>query len=153
MQALHVHQATFVELDALVGLFDLYRQCQGLATDLPGARAFLRARFDHGESVVFMAQRGAEAIGFAQLYPSWSSTSMARVFVLNDLYVHDSGRRMGAARQLLAAVEGYAWSHGAARLTLNVMRDNAAGRALYAACGWVHDAQHHMFHRFAPAAP
>jgi ribosomal protein S18 acetylase RimI-like enzyme len=144
-----VRQALLTDLEALVELFDQYRQFQGKTSDLPAARAFLQARFDHGESVVFIADDGAAPVGFAQLYPSYSSVSLARVFVLNDLFVQPSARRKGAAAKLLAAVEAHAWSLGAARVTLNVARDNRAGQALYESQGWRRDTQFFMYHRFA----
>lgn len=149
MSALCVRQAVFADLPALAGLFDQYRQFQGRPGDVDAALAFLRARFDHGESVVFIAIDGSAAIGFTQLYPAYSSVALARVFVLNDLFVQASGRRRGAATRLLAAAEAYAWSLGAARLTLNVAADNAAGQQLYAARGWQRDEQFVVFHRFA----
>ena len=149
MNTLTVRQAVLADLDDLAALFDQYRVFQGQASDPAAARAFLQQRFDHGESAVFMACEGPAAIGFAQLFPSWSSVALARVFILNDLFVHPSGRRKGVASLLLAAVERHAWSLGAVRVTLNVARDNQAGQALYAAQGWTQDAQFHMFHRFA----
>lgn len=143
-----VRQATFSDLDDLAQLFDRYRVFQGQASDVSAAREFLRARFDHGESVVFLAHDGLAMQGFAQLYPSYSSTALARVFILNDLFVHDSGRRKGIGARLLRAVEAYAWAQGAARVTLNVAIDNAPGQALYEAEGWARDAQFFMYHRF-----
>jgi GNAT superfamily N-acetyltransferase len=88
------------------------------------------------------------ALGFAQLFPSYSSVALARVFILNDLFVQAAGRRRGVASKLLGAVERHAWSLGAARVTLNVARDNLVGQALYAARGWSQDAHYHMFHRY-----
>ena len=88
-------------------------------------------------------------LGFAQLYPSFSSTALAGVFILNDLFVHEKVRRKGVACKLLAALEAYAWSEGAARVTLNVARDNAQAQALYQAQGWSRDAQFFTYHRFA----
>jgi ribosomal protein S18 acetylase RimI-like enzyme len=52
------------------------------------------------------------------------------------------------ASRLLTALEAYAWAQGAARVTLNVARDNLQGQALYQAAGWRQDAQFHMYHRF-----
>ena len=147
MTPITVRQAVFSDLDALAQLFDLYRVFQGKSSDLAAGHAFLRARFDHGESVIFLAQEGSQALGFAQLYPSYSSTALARVFVLNDLFVHEQGRRKGVASKLLAAVEAYAWAHGAVRVSLNVALDNLPGQALYKAHGWSQDAQFLMFHR------
>jgi GNAT superfamily N-acetyltransferase len=152
MSNVTVRQATYADLEELAELFDRYRVFQGQESDLPAARSFLRARFDHGESVVFMAHDSSMPLGFAQLYPSYSSTSLARVFILNDLFVREQGRRKGVASKLLAALEGYAWSHGAARVTLNVARDNTAGQELYEAQGWSKDAQYFMYHRF-PGSP
>ena len=148
MSRITVRQAVFSDLGELAELFDQYRVFQGKDSDLRAARAFLQARFDHGESVVFIAYETSLPLGFAQLFPSYSSTSLARVFILNDLFVHEEGRRKGVASRLLAALEGYAWAHGAARVTLNVASDNEPGQALYEAQGWSKDAQFFMYHRY-----
>ena len=151
MSNITVRKAIAADLEALTLLFDQYRVFQGKESDLPGARFFLQQRFERLESVVFVAHEGFAPLGFAQLYPSFSSTSLARVFVLNDLFVREEGRRKGVASKLLDALEAYAWSEGAARVTLNVAIDNAAGQALYEAQGWRRDAEFFMYHRF-PAA-
>lgn len=143
-----VRQAEHHELDELAALFDDYRKFQGQPSDPSAARQFLQARFDGRDSAVFIARKGAAAIGFTQLYPSYSSVSMARVFVLNDLFVKASSRRQGVAARLLAAAAAYAWSHGAVRLTLNVAKANHGGQAIYESQGWVRDQRFHMFHRY-----
>lgn len=141
-------QAVLADLDPLSVLFDEYRQFQGRASDVAAGRSFLLERFNHGESVLFIAHEGNAPVGFAQLYPSFSSVSLSRVFVLNDLYVRPAARRGGAASALLAALEQYAWSFGASRVTLNVARDNTSAQALYRARGWQEDEQFYMFHRY-----
>lgn len=153
MSDLTVRQATAADLDAAVPLFDGYRRFQGEPADLPGARAFLKARFEHGDSVVFLAEAAVgagtgrpAAVGFAQLYPIYSSVAMARVFILNDLFVAEAGRRRGVASALLAAVEAHGRRFGAVRLSLNVTRDNTPGQALYAGRGWQRDEQFFMYH-------
>lgn len=151
MNDIRVRQAVLSDLDDLAALFDSYRVFQGRPSDPAAARAFLRERFEHGESIVFIAFDGLAALGFAQLFPSFSSVALQRVFILNDLFVRASGRRKGVASALLAAVEQHARSLGAVRVTLNVARDNLPGQALYAARGWRQDAQFHMFHH-EPAA-
>ena len=148
MSSITVRQAIFADLEELARLFDQYRVFQGKESDQSAARSFLKARIDHGESIVFLAHEGSVPLGFAQLYPSYSSTALARVFILNDLFVHENGRRKGVASKLLAALEGYAWAHGAARVTLNVARDNGPGRGLYETQGWSKDEQFFMYHRY-----
>lgn len=72
-------------------------------------------------------------VGMAQLYPSFSSTALARVFILNDLFVSEAGRRAGVATALLQAVENYAWTFGACRVSLNVAQSNLPAQDLYRA--------------------
>jgi GNAT superfamily N-acetyltransferase len=143
-----VRQAVAADIEPLAGLFDQYRQFQGQASDLTAARSFLAERFGHGESVVLIATAENAAVGFAQLYPSFSSVWLSRVFVLNELFVLEAARGRGVASQLLSAVESYAWSFGASRVTLNVARANVSAQQVYAARGWKQDDQFFMFHRF-----
>ncbi|MEO7708126.1 MAG: GNAT family N-acetyltransferase [Caldimonas sp.] len=147
-----VRQAVSADLEPLADLFDRYRQFQGQPADRAAARRFLKARFDHGESILFIALEEATALGFAQLYPSFSSVALSRVFILNDLFVAEDGRRRQVASRLLAELEAYAWSFGACRVTLNVGRSNTSAQALYAARGWEQDERHLMVHRYPPPA-
>ncbi len=140
MQAnLTIRQAVLADLDALVPLFDQYRRFYNKPSDPAAARAFLTARFEHGESVLFIAHDGAQALGFTQLYPSFSSVSLARVFVFNDLFVLEAGRRRGIAKGLIEAAAGYAKATGAIALNLSTARNNHHAQALYHASGWERD--------------
>lgn len=150
MKPIAVRQAVLSDLEELAQLFDQYRQFQAQPSDVAAARAFLRARFDHSESILFLAHDGATPVGFAQLYPSFSSVALARVFILNDLFVREAGRRKGVASALLAAVEAYGMALGAVRITLNVARDNQSAQALYEARGWQQDDHFYMYHRYPP---
>jgi GNAT superfamily N-acetyltransferase len=150
MRTITVRQAVTTDLEILSALFDQYRQFQGKAADLSACRSFLRDRFDRLESTVFLAWHSGHALGFAQLYPSFSSTALARVFILNDLFVAQAGRRSGAATALLAAAEAHAWSFGACRLSLNVTHINSPAQRLYEATGWVRDSEFFMYHRYPP---
>ena len=146
-----VRQAVLADLEPLTALFDAYRRFQGRPGDLSAARDFLRSRFDHGESIVFIARVGDVPAGFAQLYPSFSSVALRRVYILNDLFVDESARRRHVASRLLEAVEAHAWSFGASRITLNVARTNTDAQSLYDARGWTRDDQYFMVHRFPPS--
>ena len=72
--------------------FDLYRLFYGQESNLEGAKEFLKERLVNEESVVFIAFDENNPIGFVQLYPSFSSVSMERSWVLNDLYVKETAR-------------------------------------------------------------
>ena len=145
-QAPTVRQAVRADVAVLAPLFDSYRQFYGRAADLAAAQAFLRARFDRGESVVFLAHAAGEPVGFTQLYPSFSSVSLARTFVLNDLFVLPGQRRNGIATQLLRAATDHARSLGAVRVTLNTDIENTSAQALYEARGWKRDREYFVYH-------
>ncbi len=132
-------QASVADLDQLAPLFDGYRQFYRGAPDLAGARAFLQARLERRESVVLLAEDGGTAIGFTQLYPSFSSVSMGSTFVLNDLFVSQDARQRGAGAILLTAAAQYARSTGAIALSLSTARDNTTAQSLYRAMGWQQD--------------
>jgi ribosomal protein S18 acetylase RimI-like enzyme len=133
-----VRQATIFDLELIVPLFDAYRQFYGKPVDPDLARRFLLERFQHGESIIFLAVKkdGTAAVGFTQLYPSFSSVSAARIFVLNDLFVSAEGRRQGVGAMLLDAAARFGRAAGAVRLTLSTEATNAAAQALYEREGW-----------------
>lgn len=150
MSTVTVRQAVLADLEAIADLFNQYRQFQGKAADLLACRNFLHARFEHAESTVFIATIEGHPVGFAQLYPSFSSTVLARVFILNDLFVTQSGRRRGVGAALLRTVEDYAWSLGSCRASLNVAQGNVFAQELYEAAHWVRDKEFFMYHRYPP---
>ena len=135
-----VRQAIIGDLDLLVPLFDAYRVFYQNPSDPALARAFLRDRFEHNQSVVFLAvDEAGEALGFAQLYPSFSSGAAKRVFILNDLYVMGAARRRGVGAQLMRACAGFARAAGAVRLTLMTAKSNLVAQGLYESEGWARD--------------
>ena len=135
-----VTHAQPADLDALAALFDAYRQFYGQPSDLAAARDWLRNRLRFGESRVLLARRDREAVGFAQLYPMFSSVRMARIWILNDLFVLPAMRRQGVAASLLDAAAAFARDDGAAGIQLETGLDNAVARAAYRAAGWREDA-------------
>lgn len=151
MNQVSIRQAAFADLETIVPLFDQYRQFQGQPSDLSVAHAFLRSRFDHGDSVVFLAWHGRDAVGFAHVYAIYSSITLKRAFILNDLFVLPAARRSGVAAALLAAVEEHAWKLDASRVTLTVARFNTDAQATYVAAHWQQDEQFYMYNRYRDA--
>jgi GNAT superfamily N-acetyltransferase len=150
MNTLFVRQAVLSDLNALIPLFDRYRQFYGKASDPAAARSFLSDRFNHGESTLFIAEKDAIAMGFAQLYPCFSSVSLARTFILNDLFVDARYRRQGVAKLLIEAATEYASSLGAIRMTLSTAIANTEAQALYQAAGWRREEQFYAYHLAIP---
>jgi len=137
--AVDIRRAGSDDLDALAGLFDLYRQFYRQPSDLAGARAFLSERIARDESVIFLAEDSGQPFGFTQLYPSFTSSGMKRTFILNDLFVVSEARGRGVATALLRHAAKFAQGEGAARLGLSTAVDNSAAQALYEREGWKRD--------------
>jgi GNAT superfamily N-acetyltransferase len=146
MTSITIRQAVLADLDTVAILFDAYRQFYGQASDEAAAKAFLQARFEHGQSVVLLAESKGQAVGFTQLYPSFSSVSMARVFVLNDLFVAPTARRLGVGEALLTAAADHARQFGAVRLSLTTDVQNLPAQALYESMGWARDQKFYAYH-------
>lgn len=115
---------------------------------MTAARQFLYERFKNYQSVIFIAlEENGDGVGFTQLFPSFSSVSMERTFILNDLYVAPGARRGGVATKLLDAAARYGRSAGAIRLTLSTVLDNDSAKALYLLSqGWKQDEVFCVFH-------
>jgi len=143
----HIRRATLADLDALAPLFDAYLVFYEKPSDIAAARAFLEARIAAGQSAVFLALQDGAVVGFTQLYPSFSSVSLAPIHVLNDLYVQDSARRAGVAKALLVAAIEYARIEGSVRLALSTARANTAAQALYEHYGWTRD-DHYLTYEY-----
>ncbi|GAB6262249.1 GNAT family N-acetyltransferase [Photobacterium sp. R1] len=128
MKILNVSNA---ELEQVEVLFDAYRQFYEQSSDLEAARLFIAMRLEAQDSVIFLAQNETgEALGFVQLYPSFSSVAMKRMWYLNDLYVAENDRHQGVARALLKHVETFAKETNALTVKLATAASNEKAKAL-----------------------
>ncbi len=136
--AVSIRRATIEDLDLIVPLFDDYRRFYRQPSDPVLARTFVADRFRHHQSVIFLAldDDNGSALGFTQLYPSFSSALARPIYILNDLFVAPAARRRNVARRLLESAAEFGKQSGAARLGLSTALDNAPARALYESAGW-----------------
>lgn len=144
MVAIEIVQADLSHLEPLVPLFDAYRQFYRKAANEEGARTFLRDRLSQQDSTIFLARPDTNAeetpaLGFVQLYPSFSSTRMRRLWILNDLYVIPTARQQGIGRSLLERARHFGQSTGAVALSLATEITNESAQALYRSVGYEQD--------------
>jgi ribosomal protein S18 acetylase RimI-like enzyme len=140
-----IQKATLIELDSLAELFNLYRVFYEQKSDLEGARAFLKERLTNEESVIFIAHDGNNPLGFVQLYPSFSSVSMKRSWVLNDLYVKEHARGKGVGEQLIKTAIHFAIETGAKGIMLETGRENVNAQRLYEKIGFVKESNYFYY--------
>lgn len=136
---MEVFQARLEHLEEVSQLFDQYRVFYNALSDLKTAKKFLEERFQKGDSIIFIAINEERIVGFTQLYPSFSSVSMKRVWILNDLFVEEVYRGNGIAKLLMSTAENFARETGAIRIILATQILNVAAQALYELRGYTKD--------------
>ena len=138
-------RATLHDLDSLSELFDLYRGFYQQKSDLRGAKVFLEKRLINEESIIFIAFEGVDPIGFIQLYPSFSSVSMKKIWVLNDLYVKEKVRGKGFGESLVRKAIVFAEGTDAKGVLLETNQENIAAQTLYKKIGFIEETNHFYF--------
>ena len=128
---MELYQATLEDLEGTSHLFNLYRMFYNQESDLERARAYIKERIESKDSVIFIVKDKGELIGFTQLYPTFSSISMKRAWILNDLYVDAGARKQGVGEMLLNKAKEFAIETGAKCLSLSTAQDNVSAQKLY----------------------
>jgi GNAT superfamily N-acetyltransferase len=131
-------QADISHLHLIAPLFDAYRQFYKQATDLSLAEAFLKERIEQKESVIFLAMEDKKAVGFTQLYPTFSSVSAQKTWVLNDLFVLPEMRGKRVGEGILKHAQKFVKETNGKGLALETATDNSAQK-LYEKLGWQKD--------------
>jgi len=139
-----ISKASLSDLNLITPLFDAYRVFYKQESDMEAAKKFISERLKKEESTIFLARSGEEAIGFTQLFPVFSSVSVQRMHILNDLYVNPEYRGNGVATLLLNEAKHFALENGSKGLGLETAQDNPA-QALYERLGWEKDSTLHYF--------
>lgn len=131
-----VSRAGLQELGELLPLVEGYRSfCKRAASDR--TERYLRDRIVNDEAIVFIARQDGSPMAFTLIYPTFSTTALAPIWLLSDLFVTEQARGRGVASALMEEVERAAREAGAARIWLRTGHDNAAAQALYEGRGWV----------------
>lgn len=140
-----VIEAEIQHLEPLVDLFDAYRVWYRKPSNKEKAFHFLKDRISNGESKVFLSKRGTDYNGFVQLYPLFSSTRMARLWLLNDLYIIPEARGNGISKLLINRAKSLAETTNAAGLMLETEKSNTIGNQLYPSTNFEVDQDHNYY--------
>jgi ribosomal protein S18 acetylase RimI-like enzyme len=136
LQTCDVRRASLDDLDALLPLVHGYRLFYQQAPDDAGERRFVAKHLRDGSSAIFFATSQDRAVGFVQLFESWSTVHLAPVLILEDLFVEDGFRGQGIARELIDAALRFAREIGAAGVFLETATGNTRAQQVYEREGW-----------------
>ncbi len=138
--------AELEDLAELSQLFDEYRVFYQQESELAGGEAFLRQRMENQESYIWLAILDEQVVGFTQLYPCFSSVSLARQWLLNDLYVSPGARRQGVAQGLIKEVLAFSQGMGSKGVLLETAVTNLPAQSLYEKIGFVREKNYQFFY-------
>lgn len=131
MNKLTLRQAAIQDLSKIVPIFDSYREYFKQQKDPVRVERFLFEKFEHMESVIFIAQIEDEVVGFAQLYPVFSSLTLQRVWLLNDFFIAEEFRGSGVGTQLFAKVKEFTMLTKSKGIELSVEHTNKKAWAFW----------------------
>ncbi len=134
-----IRRAERRDLLQLTLLFNNYRKFYKQSQDLEACKTFIKRRIENNDSYIFVASRKSQLVGFVQLYTSFSSVSMEKLYILNDLFVLKQARRHGVADKLMQRAEEFANNNQACKLVLETHKDNLVAQNLYVTRGWKKD--------------
>lgn len=140
-----VQKASINDLNAVTELFDSYRVFYEQASNLEGAKSFLKERLLNEDSVIFIAYDESNPVGFVQLYPTFSSVSMQKSWILNDLFVDETARKKGYGEKLIKTAIEFAENSGAKGVLLETGQDNVKAQRLYEKIGFKKETNYFYF--------
>ena len=140
---MRIVQATLEHLDLLTPLFIKYRDFYGELPFPDSSRKFLETRLKRKESVIYLALADDEdkLLGYCQLFPSYSSLSLKRVWILNDIFVAEDARRQLVADRLIQQAKKLAKETNAVRLRVSTSIHNEVAQKVYESIGFREDSK------------
>lgn len=143
---LHAQRADARHLEHVARLFDAYRGFYGQPSNLPQSRDFIAERMAKSESAIFLVQdTDGEALGFVQLYPTFSSIDAHRAWLLSDLFTAPAARGRGVGTLLMNTARSFVLSTGAKGVILETATDNHVAQRLYESLGYVRDSGYYTY--------
>jgi GNAT superfamily N-acetyltransferase len=119
--------------DELLGLMRLYQEFYQVVSISEERNREFFAQFGSNSSLgcQFLYRHNNMAVGFATVYFSFSSTAVAKVGIMNDLYTLPASRGQGIGKALINHCLDYALNCGALRLQWTTALDNQIAQKLY----------------------
>lgn len=142
-----IREAQEQDLPALSHLFNAYRIFYQKPDEVEACRVFLEERLSRLDSAIWVAEDPLKGlVGFVQLYPSFSSTRLRRLWVLNDLFVKPTFRGQNISKLLIGACKTLCIATNACGLVLETAVDNEIGNQLYPSEGFVLETTFHHYY-------
>lgn len=136
---MNVRLATENDVEQVAAIVKKYRTFYEVSNqDEDEIKSFIKERLVKSESKIFIAEDKEGVVGFIQLYPSFSTVSLKRQWILNDFYVEQTEREQGIGTELMNAVTEH-FKDKAKGFLLVTDKTNAVAKQFYSNYGWKTD--------------
>ncbi len=142
---MEIYQATIDDLEGVSQLVNGYRMFYEQTSDVDGASDFIKERLENEDSVIFVVKSNQSYLGFTQLYPIFSSVSMKKAWLLNDLFITEDARKQGIGEMLLQTAKDFAIKTNAKSIMLSTAVENCSAQRLYEKNGYERDSQFYQY--------
>lgn len=134
-------------IDQFVNVLDEYREFCGFDVSPKVTKEFFNNLHKENKAATFIAiSEKDEVMGFVNLYPSYSTLSLRKIWILNDLGVSSKFRRLGVAQALVKKSIEFAKESDAIRIELKTAKNNLNAQKLYSELGFETD-QNNIYYR------
>ncbi|MDR0991834.1 MAG: GNAT family N-acetyltransferase [Ruminococcus sp.] len=134
--AIKIRRANVSDIHALTHLFVDYQRLFGETNPIfDNIEAFLRDKMGSAGYTLFFAEKDGKPVGFAGLYPIYSSVTLRPEWLLNDLFVSGNYRRQGVGTALINELKSQ-FSGNSQGIILVTASGNNAAKAFYEANGF-----------------
>lgn len=151
--AVRVRPAAADDVDVIYGFICELAAYERAPDQVTGTPAMLAAALfgPRPAAEALIADRNGEAVGFALFHGTFSTWECTAGIWLEDLYVPERHRRLGAGRALLSALAAVAVARGCARLEWHALDWNTPALDFYERMGATRLPEWHL-HRLTDAA-
>lgn len=129
-------EATLEHINITSDLFTKYLFFYQKTPNKEICKRYIEDRIKNNESKILIAYIDNEPVGFCQLYFSFSSLSLAKTAILNDLYVESSYRNKGVGKKLIEEAEKFSKNNGYISIQLETEKTNNSAITLYENLGY-----------------
>lgn len=134
-------------IDKCVNVVEEYREFCGFKPSPEETTGFFKNILTENEATTFIAiSEEDEVMGFVNLYPSYSTLALSKIWILNDLGVSRDFKRIGVAQTLIRESIKFAKNTGAIRIELKTDKTNLNAQRLYSEIGFKID-QDNIYYR------
>lgn len=131
-----IRKATLSDVVPLIVLITEFRKFYKQESNPEKLQTFLEERIHKEDSEILVAVVENQLAGYAQLFPSFSTIKLNKIWILNDLFVLEAFRGKGIASLLIKTILKFSKATQRKQVWLLTGNDNKSAQQLYSKLGF-----------------